>query len=45
MDASVAADAGAARLAPEAFAERAKRIENEIGKVIVGQQEVVRRHR
>ena len=42
MDASVAADAGAARLAPEAFAERAKRIETEIGKVIVGQQDLVR---
>jgi MoxR-like ATPase len=42
MDASVAADAGAARLAPEAFAERARRIETEIGKVIVGQQDLVR---
>jgi MoxR-like ATPase len=30
------------RLAPEAFAERARAIENEIGKVIVGQRELVR---
>ncbi len=42
MDASVAPEAGPARLAPEAFAERAHRIEAEIGKVIVGQQELVR---
>ncbi len=42
MDASAAPEAGPARLAPEAFAERARRIETEIGKVIVGQQELVR---
>ena len=32
----------AARLAPEAFAERAQAIEREVGKVIVGQRELVR---
>jgi MoxR-like ATPase len=32
----------AARLAPEAFAERASAIEREVGKVIVGQRELVR---
>jgi MoxR-like ATPase len=32
----------AARLAPEAFAERAMAIEREVGKVIVGQRELVR---
>ena len=32
----------AARLAPEAFAERAMAIESEVGKVIVGQRELVR---
>ncbi len=42
MDASVAPETGPARIAPEAFAERAHRIETEIGKVIVGQQELVR---
>jgi len=47
MDASTAtnptaAPDGAARLAPEAFAERARAIEAEIGKVIVGQRELVR---
>jgi MoxR-like ATPase len=42
MDASVAPETGPARIAPEAFAERAGRIEAEIGKVIVGQQELVR---
>ena len=48
MDASTA-PAGAApampephRLAPEAFAERAQVIEAEVGKVIVGQRELVR---
>ena len=48
MDASTA-PAGAApalsgghRLAPEAFAERARTIEAEVGKVIVGQSELVR---
>jgi MoxR-like ATPase len=42
MDASVAPETGPVRIAPEAFAERAHRIETEIGKVIVGQQELVR---
>jgi MoxR-like ATPase len=48
MDASVAATAASTpgsaveRLAPEAFAERARAIEHEVGKVIVGQQELVR---
>jgi len=48
MDASAAPNAAvapateAARLAPEAFAERARTIEAEVGKVIVGQQELVR---
>ena len=48
MDASVAPNAATspeatvARLAPEAFAERAHVIEAEVGKVIVGQQELVR---
>ena len=32
----------AGRLAPEAFAERAVAIEREVGKVIVGQRELVR---
>jgi MoxR-like ATPase len=36
------ADAAAPRLAPEAFAERASAIEREVGKVIVGQRELVR---
>ena len=31
-----------ARLAPEAFAERAQAIEREVGRVIVGQRELVR---
>ena len=30
------------RLAPEAFAERAQAIEREVGKVIVGQRDLVR---
>jgi MoxR-like ATPase len=34
--------ASTARLAPEAFAERAKAIEQEIGRVIVGQRDLVR---
>jgi MoxR-like ATPase len=34
--------ASAARLAPEAFAERAQAIEQEIGRVIVGQRDLVR---
>jgi MoxR-like ATPase len=47
MDASAAPNAPAAdgevtRLAPEAFAERASAIEAEVGKVIVGQRELVR---
>jgi MoxR-like ATPase len=47
MDASTASQAGGtldlpARLAPEAFAERAHAIETEVGKVIVGQRELVR---
>ncbi len=45
MDASAAPDAtaetGPARLAPEGFAERAQRIQDEVGKVIVGQRELV----
>ncbi len=45
MDAPTAQNAAAAephRIAPEAFAERARAIEAEIGKVIVGQRELVR---
>ncbi len=48
MDASTAPAATHAaaaephRIAPEAFAERARAIETEVGKVIVGQQELVR---
>ena len=48
MDASAAPNAAvapageAARLAPEAFADRARAIEAEVGKVIVGQRELVR---
>ena len=34
--------ASSARLAPEAFAERAREIEQEIGRVIVGQRDLVR---
>ena len=34
--------AGVARLAPEAFAERAQAIEREVGRVIVGQTALVR---
>src|SRR3954454_17710387 len=34
--------AAAPHLAPEAFAERAEAIEREVGKVIVGQRELVR---
>jgi MoxR-like ATPase len=40
--AATAATAAASRIAPEAFAERAQAIEAEIGKVIVGQRELVR---
>jgi MoxR-like ATPase len=44
MDASQTADPASAttHLAPEAFAERARAIEREVGRVIVGQQELVR---
>jgi MoxR-like ATPase len=42
MDASTAPEITGVRLAPEAFAERAQAIEAEVGKVIVGQQELVR---
>jgi MoxR-like ATPase len=42
MDASTATETPAQRLAPEAFAERARTIEAEVGKVIVGQRELVR---
>jgi MoxR-like ATPase len=48
MDASSSANqtatdpSGGHRLAPEAFAERARAIETEVGKVIVGQRELVR---
>ena len=41
MDAPATVDP-TARLAPEAFAERAQTIEREVGKVIVGQRELVR---
>ena len=37
-----AAGAATDRLAPEAFAERARAIEDEVGRVIVGQRELVR---
>ena len=36
------ATTSAATLAPEAFAERAQAIEREVGRVIVGQRELVR---
>jgi MoxR-like ATPase len=42
MDTTTAAETAAPRLAPEAFAERAAAIEREVGKVIVGQRELVR---
>jgi MoxR-like ATPase len=45
MDASTAPNTATAephRIAPEAFAERARLIEAEVGKVIVGQRELVR---
>jgi MoxR-like ATPase len=42
MDASSTIDTAAPRLAPEAFAEQAQAIEREVGKVIVGQRELVR---
>ena len=39
---SAAKPAAARELAPEVFAERATRIENEVGRVIVGQRELIR---
>jgi MoxR-like ATPase len=42
MDTTTTAEAAVSRLAPEAFAERAAAIEREVGKVIVGQRELVR---
>ena len=42
MDAPVTATEPTQRLAPEAFAERAQAIEREVGRVIVGQRELVR---
>ena len=42
MESTTTAEAAVPRLAPEAFAERAAAIEREVGKVIVGQRELVR---
>src|SRR6185503_5667446 len=42
MDATTTAPASPERLAPEAFAERAAAIEREVGRVIVGQRDLVR---
>ena len=42
MDSSTTLDSSAPRLAPEAFAERAQAIEREVGRVIVGQRDLVR---
>jgi MoxR-like ATPase len=42
MDTTKTADPAVQRLAPEVFAERAAAIESEVGKVIVGQRELVR---
>ncbi len=42
MDATTTAPGSPERLAPEAFAERATAIEREVGRVIVGQRELVR---
>jgi MoxR-like ATPase len=39
---SAAKPTAASQLAPEVFAERATRIENEVGRVIVGQRELIR---
>ena len=39
---SAAKSTATAQLAPEVFAERAARIENEVGRVIVGQRELIR---
>ena len=42
MDTTTTAEGAVQHLAPEAFAERAAAIEREVGKVIVGQRELVR---
>jgi MoxR-like ATPase len=42
MDTTTTAEPAVQHLAPEAFAERAAAIEREVGKVIVGQRELVR---
>ena len=42
MEATTTAAPPAGQLAPEAFAERAKAIEREVGRVIVGQADLVR---
>jgi MoxR-like ATPase len=42
MDSSTTVDSSTPRLAPEAFAERAQAIEREVGRVIVGQRDLVR---
>ena len=42
MDSPTTLDPAAQRLAPEAFAERAQAIEREVGRVIVGQRDLVR---
>ncbi len=42
MDSPTTLDSATQRLAPEAFAERAQAIEQEVGRVIVGQRELVR---
>jgi MoxR-like ATPase len=42
MDTTTTTEAAVQHLAPEAFAERAAAIEREVGKVIVGQRELVR---
>ena len=42
MESTTTAEVAVPRLAPEAFAERAAAIEREVGKVIVGQRELVR---
>ena len=42
MESPTTVDPAAERLAPEAFAERAQAIEREVGRVIVGQRDLVR---
>jgi MoxR-like ATPase len=42
MDTTTTAEGAVRHLAPEAFAERAAAIEREVGKIIVGQRELVR---